>query len=215
MAGNLPLLNGVEMKLRWDLSGTPFALNILHFNNASAAVVNQTLANAVSSSVKTAYTGSGLAVQQPTTIALATVSIRSMTANSDPWFEGAGAPVAGSSTANPLPAANCLVVTLRTALRGRSFMGRTYIAGFSEDANDAAGGATPAAAAASSTFLSTILTSLQGATPSLVMGVVSRYTRIPGSAVSTERNPPIITPVVATPTDQRWDVQRRRARPGI
>lgn len=215
VAGNLPVLNGVELKMVWTFSGVPQALNILHFNNAQGATITQSVANQVDTAVKSALTSSGHLASLHTGTALARCDIRSMTSNTDPWFLGAGAPVAGTSTGDPLPAATALVVTSVTGLRGRSFMGRTYLWGWAEGVNDAAGGVTVAAANAAAQFLTSVRTALAGQTPSFTQAILSRWTTPPGGVV-TERNPPILTTVVQNLCkDQRWDTQRRRAIPGI
>lgn len=215
MAGNLPVPNGVEMKLTWALAGTPQAINILHFSNPSAATMTQAIADARAASVRTAFTSSALNAQIHTSVTLAKIELRSMTANSDAWFTGAGATVAGTATGKILPAATALVVSLKTGLRGRSYNGRIYLWGFAEVANDTAGGVATAAAVAASTFASTIRTSFAGASPAFVSSVLSRFTTPPGATAPIERTPPILTPVATEPADQRWDVQRRRAVPGI
>lgn len=57
-----------------------------------------------------------------------------------PQFQSSSSmPVDGTSSANPLPYQAALVVSWLTALRGRSFRGRTYLGGFTEAASDGAG----------------------------------------------------------------------------
>jgi len=178
--------------------------------------MTQSRADSISTVVKGAFTTSLLPAQLHTSAALNRVEVRSMTANSDPWFVGAGAPVPGTATGKPLPSATALVVTLKTGLRGRSYNGRYYQWGYTEDANDAAGGATAAAAANTVAFVSAINTAMQGAPRAWNICVLSRWTRPLIGPPSVERQPPIVTPVTSIHTkDLRWDVQRRRAVPGI
>jgi hypothetical protein len=216
MAGNLPVTNGVEVKLVWTATGVPWALNILHFTNSTGTSMTQSRADSISTVVKSAFTTSLLPAQLHTSAALNRVEVRSMTANSDPWFVGAGAAVPGTATGKPLPSATALVVTLKTGLRGRSYNGRYYQWGWGEIANDTAGGATAAAANSLGGFINTMRTNLSGAPSSLSMAILSRYTTPPGQTASIERNPPILTPVTAEVLlDSRWDTQRRRAIPGV
>lgn len=216
MAGNLPVPNGIALKLVWNLSGVPAALNILNFNNLSGGVVDQAAANAVDGLVKTAFASSGLAASIWSSVALARIELRDLDALSNPWYIGSGAATPGTSAANPLPAATALVVSLATGLRGRSYNGRYYQWGYTEDANDAAGGATAAAAANTVAFVSAINTAMQGAPRAWNICVLSRWTRPLIGPPSVERQPPIVTPVTSIHTkDLRWDVQRRRAVPGI
>jgi hypothetical protein len=216
MAGNLPLANGVQCKLTWTWQGNPHALNILHFAGPLGNTIDQTIANTIDGSIKSALTSSGLLADLATGYALQNVSTRSMTNNSDPWYVGAGAPVAGSSIENPLPAAVSFVVTLRTGLRGRSYQGRVYLAGFSEGANDTLGGITALASGHATAFIDGIRVGMVTGTPSLTMGVVSRFTTIPPATTAIERNPPVINSVTGiVAMDLRWDTQRRRATPGV
>jgi len=215
MAGNLPVPLGLEMKLTWTFNAQDWALNILHFRNPAGAVVTQAIADAAATSVRGQFSTSGLAAVVHTGFALSKVEIRSMVANSDPWFLGAGAAVPGTSTDNPLPAATSLVVTEYTGLRGRSYKGRVYLTGFTEAANDTVGGATPATAGAAASFILGIMGALAGATPSLVLCVLSRFTTTPPATTPVERTPPLLTTVTQVAANQRWDVQRRRAVPGI
>lgn len=218
MAGNLPVPQGLEAKLVWSRAGIPYALTILHFRHAVGQLHDQTRANTLDTLCKTALTSSGHGANLHTSVALARVESRHMDSNSDPWFIGAGAPVAGTATGDLLPLANAFVVTSKTGLRGRSFNGRTYLMGFAEGVNDSAGQITAAAAAAAVNFVGFIVQ--DAATQlSLTRSILSRWTTpptAPPNTPPTERNPPILTPVTLTTNlDLRWDVQRRRAVPGI
>jgi hypothetical protein len=219
MAGNRPVPQGLEVKLVWAWNGNPSAINIFHFAHELGAVHTQARADAIATAIRSAYTTAGqLGSFNHTGVTLARIESRHMDAATDPWFIGAGAAVAGTSAANPLPAATSFVVSLRTGLRGRSFNGRVYLWGWTEDANDAAGGIAAAAAEAGRTFVGNVGGGVLSAAQS-TFSVLSRFTTPAGSppgTVATERVPPLLTPVTAAVTaDLRWDVQRRRAVPGI
>lgn len=216
MATPLPALNGVEIKLVWTFNAQPFALNILHGQNQTPIAITQAVADALDIAVKGALSSSALASQLNSGVALAHLEMRSMTSNEDPWFVAAGAPAPGTSTENPLPAATALVVSLRTGKRGRSFNGRFYQFGYSELANDAAGGATATAATATRAFVDAVSTAMQSGGRGIQMAVLSRVTTPPGASAPIVRPTPVLTPVTAAVmADQRWDTQRRRAIPGI
>lgn len=218
MAGNLPVPNGTEVKLVWALNGEPAALNILHFSHTPGAGMDQTKANAISVSVGSMLTTSGLLAHLYTGVTLARTEVRNMDSNSDPWFVGNQAPIAGTSVDNPLPAATAFCVTLKTGLRGRSYNGRVFLWGYTEGANGTTGGITPTAKTDSEDFIKQIDNELFN-TQALLMSVVSRWTTPPTAPPGTpavERNPPILTRVTSiVALDSRWDVQRRRAIPGI
>lgn len=218
MAGNLPVPLGVEIKIQWDAPTGPAALTILHATNTSSAEITQARTDAIDSAIKTAYTSSGLQGVVHTGVSLARASVRDMRDNANPWWVAANAVVPGTGVGKPLPAATCFCVSSTTAKRGRSFNGRTYLWGYVEGANDTNGGITAVARDASVLFLNTVRTSLAGS-PAVQLAILSRWTTPPGSAPGsppTERNPPILTPVVTyVAKDSRWDVQRRRSIPGI
>jgi hypothetical protein len=215
MAGNLPVTGGVEVKLTWTLNGVPAALNILHFHSPLEPAITQAKADAISAIYKTAFTASTHAAAVWTGVGLQTVSTRDMSSNENAWYVGAGAPVAGTSASNPLPAATSLCVSTLTGKRGRSFNGRIYLWGWTEDANDAQGGATAVQAENGRQFIVSAGGNMFGS-HGLNPSVLSRFSTPPGQQTAIERNPPLLTPITAyVMKDLRWDVQRRRAVPGI
>lgn len=218
MAGNLPVPQGMEVKLVWGKAGIPFALNILHFTHGVGQIHNQTRADSIDSIYKTALTSSGHGGALATSVSLIRVESRHMDSLSDPWFIGTNASVAGTGTGDALPPATSIVVTTKTGLRGRSYNGRVYLTGFVEAVNDAAGQILQANATNAVNFLSTAGSNMN-TTLQLIAGVLSRWTTpptAPPGTPPTERNPPVITGITSyTMLDLRWDVQRRRAIPGI
>lgn len=218
MAGNLPVPQGLEQKIVWANNGIPFALTILHFRHSVGQLHTQARADTLATLTRAAFTSSGLTIQLGSLISLFRVESRHMDANSDPWFIGTGAALAATGTGDLLPLATSLVVTSNTGLRGRSYSGRSYIVGFTEGANSPTGAASQAAADAAALFINTIRADAQSQL-TLTMSVLSRWTTPPGSPPSTppvERTPPILSDVIsASCRDLRWDVQRRRAIPGI
>jgi hypothetical protein len=103
--------------------------------------------------------------------------------------------VAGLDAATAMPASVSLVVTLRTATRGRSFRGRVYTGPYCQDANV---GGVPTAAT--------------------VTGIFTQWNRfatitLPGSGVSlvvASYHLATATDCTACTADSRWDTQRRR-----
>jgi len=103
--------------------------------------------------------------------------------------------IAGADGGDPLPASVALVVTLRTALRGRSHQGRVYTGPYTEAGNTA------------------------GAPTALLVGDVAAQwswlvaTGLPGSGLTlvvASYKLSTATDVVTTTVDSRWDTQRRR-----
>jgi hypothetical protein len=102
---------------------------------------------------------------------------------------------AGAQVDDALPASTCLVVTVRTAIRGRRARGRIYIGPWTEGAN--AAGGTPASTTVSGLAVQfeSLRTSLTGS--GVTLGVASYLAGQFNDAV-------------ACTVDPRWDTQRRR-----
>lgn len=151
----------LRIRLIWQLNSQDWAQNVLHASIGAGPAVDQAMADTIASHAGGAHTSSGLAVLQPTSVTLDRVIIRDLRqANRAPIPSAIGS--AGTATGNLLPLGVGLVCTLRTALAGKSFTGRSYIPGFSEDANEALGVASPAAQAAAQAFIGDLNTSMTG-----------------------------------------------------
>jgi len=101
----------------------------------------------------------------------------------------------GVSGGDPLPASMAIVVTLRTALRGKSHRGRVYAGPHIESDNDGSGNPAAALITAEAVQWTNFLTALSGSGVTLV---VASYLH------STAEN------VTSVSVDTRWDTQRRR-----
>jgi len=102
--------------------------------------------------------------------------------------------LAGLDAAEPMAPSLAVVVTLRTALRGRSHRGRAYIGPFTESQN-ASGSVNPALATGFALQWNNFITTLAGSGVSLV---VASY--LHGTAEN----------VTTISCDTKWDTQRRR-----
>jgi hypothetical protein len=125
-------------------------------------------------------------------------------------FVGTGGLLAGTGGGDPLPAQLAAVVTLRTALAGKSFRGRVYISGANEAENDAAGHIVAAFNTAIALFITGVQTDM--ATEGITLAVLSRprFANLP-PPLDVETYAGAITPVTAILTrDTEWDDQRRR-----
>lgn len=103
--------------------------------------------------------------------------------------------IPGISGGDPLPASIALVVSLRTALRGRSYRGRVYTGPHIESDNSVAGAPSAALLTAESLQWTAHLTALVATGVSLVVASYLHATAQDVTSVS---------------VDSRWDTQRRR-----
>lgn len=200
--------------------------NVLGANVLGATVINQALADALATSIRSAFT-THLAAQVSALAGFGTALIRDIRQANMPEYVGSGADVPGSAVGDPLPPSSALVVTLKTGRAGQSFRGRVYLAGFTEDSNDSAGHISSATNAAAVAFVTAISTAF-GAN-GLALAIVSRpaervqivRTTFHGdgtTSVETTTNQARagqVTPVVGiSARNNLWDSQRRRGATG-
>lgn len=196
--------NTVRCRLNWSFNNALWAQNVLHYKAvATNPAVTQATADDMDATIKAALTASGLRSSLSDQWKLENVTVQAAYSNTLPEYTGSGAAVAGTSTANPLPAQNALVVTLRTANVGRSYRGRVYLGGFTEAATGVTGQALVATMTDCEDFINGI--SSMAIDPSSAV-----VTLAVGSRVLQTAN--IVTSVVVR--DSVFDIQRRR-RDGI
>lgn len=196
-----------QLRLIWALGGQLYALNVMGVVNAGSVAITQALTNTIGTAIKSSFTSSGLVASIHSTVTLANIGLRDIrTANTAEFLDTGGA-VAGTMTGDLLPPQIALCITLRTAQAGRSFRGRSYIPGFGEGQNTAAGVSQGASGAVA--FITAIKANLISS--GLDLGVLSR----PAPDSSPPRAGFITTVTSVVARDLVWDTQRRRAVPGI
>lgn len=191
-----------QVRLTWNLDGQPWAQNVLHYLVIGVPTITQAVATEVRTQIGSAWTASGLPGRTADNVALSSVGIRDLRQANLPEFVDGPGP-AGTSTSDPLPPQNSVVVTLRTAFAGPSFRGRVYLFGADELQNTSSGNILGAYATAAEAFITGILTlDVAGVFDGLVLGVASR-TLLQTNGVTGHQV-----------RDFVWDIQRRR-RDGI
>lgn len=166
----LVVTNAVQVRLlgTYSLNGV---VNVLAARKTAGTTITQTLANTVGAAIKAAWTNRIGALCGSNT-SLVRVGLRDLTAANQPEFLDTGAPVSGVLASEGLPPQTALCVTLRTAKSGKSFRGRVYVWGFTENENTATGVASTAAVNAATAFITDIQSAL--ATSQLTLAVLSR-----------------------------------------
>jgi hypothetical protein len=195
------IINGTyQIILVWGLNGNPYAQNSLHAQIPGGASVNQALADSWATDLDALHDSSGLAAVQPASITLDRVGLRDLRTANQPLIES---PVnsAGTGTGDLLARALSVVVTMRTALAGKSFRGRSYVPGFNEAQNAADGTIAASATSAANAWITGIRTAATARGHTLAVGS-------PTLGIST----PVTAQVVR---DSVWDVQRRRGYNGV
>lgn len=182
----------------WALNGEIRMTNVLHFILANP-VINQSFADAVATDIQQAFVSSNWEDEVATVIGLERVRCRSLdTANQAEWTGIINDDGLNAGTVMPLQ--NSVVVTLRTALAGRSYRGRVYLGGLTEAANGSNGAISTTTRDRAQAFIDDIGGEIfTGGRGSLC--VASRKLLTANSVTS------VVT------RDGVWDTQRRRNRP--
>jgi hypothetical protein len=205
--------NAALLRIIWAVSDVDSAVNVYGLSKPPGVAITQALVNAVGTALRSGATSSGLVAQQSPLVRIATVGIRDINEPNQPEITDNTAGPIGTGTNPPLPPQTALVVTLRTALAGRRFRGRSYVFGWASNANTGAGVATQLAADAATTWIQTIRADVSAS--GLELAVISRPVwsddPIPILIRAGEVHP--ITGVAMR--NHVWDTQRRRAIPGI
>lgn len=129
MAGFVPSPNTVKVLLKWSIHGRP-QLNVLHAQYSIAGPLNPNVAQNIYAAISTAIAWTSYASHLATTTQLTGVGVTDIRSASNPEVPSTGLPVAGTSAAKALPDSTSLVLTLRTALTGKSHRGRIYTLGW-------------------------------------------------------------------------------------
>lgn len=165
----LVIPNTIQVRLLWALSGQ-LGVNVLH-GTVGALAVTQGLAETVGAAIKSSFS-STLAAHFNSSNALVRVGLRDLRNPNMTEFLDTGALIGGSHVADALPTQNAACITLRTASSGKSFRGRVYISGFTEDDNDVNGLTASAGNIAAANFLIAVQANLL--TNGITLAVASR-----------------------------------------
>jgi len=197
----LVVSNGVLVRLLWTRGGLTYAINVYGATGLGPAQINQAFANTLGAAIKSAFATSTWNAQVSSQVSLDKVGVRSIGALNQPEFLDSGVGVAGTATGNFLPPQTALVITLRTALAGKEYRGRTYLCGFSVTANDPNGLATVATTNVAGGWVTAIKDALTA--NGLTMAVISRKLNI-GTPIT-----------LILSRNNVWETQRRRSIPGV
>lgn len=177
---------------------------------AALPTFDQALAEGLFTGISTAAGFVSLLARLAPTVVFESLTIRDIHLPNRPEFTSTGTPVSGGGTGDCLPLNVAAVVTVRTALAGKSFRGRTYFSGFAESENDAQG----RQSAAVNTSIVSAMTSINSicAGHSLTIGVVSRpqdAKTIPAKTITSRAGQATAVQSFAA-RNTKWESQRRR-----
>lgn len=171
MPASSTIPNTVQVRLLWNLGGAG-GVNVLHAIAPAGFIVNQASANTLGAAIKSQY-GTTWGPRNHSTVSLVRVGLRDRRTPNAPEFLDQGAAVSGTSAAGELlPQQNALVVTLRTNQAGKSFRGRVYLGGMSENENSVGGVVGSATEIGAVNFITGIQTAMTAS--QLTLAVASR-----------------------------------------
>ena len=212
MAGFVASPNTVAVKLKWAYSGRA-QFNVLHGEYTLAGPLNPNCAENIFTALKASsgwVGGTGLEQYLAPVLTLTGVGVLDLRSPGVPEIASTSAAVAGTGTSSIFPPQIAGVVTLRTALTGRSHRGRVYLFGFTADAN-ASGTIQPTA----NTAMVNFVTALQTAMTAQSMQMAIRSPALPerpskpgGTLPAKDYEITIVNKIEAR--DNIWDTNRRR-----
>lgn len=199
----IPVPQCIQVNVRAELLGIPVE-NVLNFTVIGSPPVLPGAVQLAAETIGDAWIEFMLPTLQQN-YSLLTVYASAQDISTGPTFEWTAPPNSdGAITGEALPGQNALVLTHRTALRGRSYRGRTYICGLGE-AQTQGNNVLDASGDAILEGFSSVITAIQELNYFFV--VVSRYTN------GAPRLAGVATPVLSTSLrNYAIDTQRRRLR---
>lgn len=200
----------IEGQMRFQLPNTKTAHVRFAGHYTTAPANMQTLADALYVSLKGAWS-TNLGGLMHTTTAFNGLSVRDMTAITNPVFEAAGPSVAGTGPGIAMPADVSGVLTENVNIRGRGAKGRMYLAGWSIDADGTGGSMTAATQTALNAFGTALFNALttNQLTPCVAKPARQAYIGLTGTS-HLARSAGFATVTSYTCKDLEWDTQRRR-----
>jgi hypothetical protein len=214
----IPVPSTIQINLKGNSGGSSTWEMVHYVDGIASGSMSQTLADGIAAVFATARSSSGLTGLLWTGWSLTSAVFTELSTQTGLQFTSAVANGVGTSSADPLPAQNAALINWHTALRGRSYRGRTFVPGFTE--TDSGGGLT-----------STLVTALTSYAGDLISGinsylagsgdlvVVSRFSGThlesgPGGQLLRRPTPRVTglsTPITIATVDNAWKTQRRRA----
>jgi hypothetical protein len=211
LSGSHPLVlaTAVQVRLHWSFNGA-LCFNVLGGIVGGGYSNSQAHANALGTAVLASFTSSGLKALMASTTSLIAAGIRDLRTANQVEYVSVASPVVGTGSGDPLPNELAAVVTLRTALAGKSFRGRNFFSGGIKAESDSAGLIVAAFNSALAAFVTDVQTNMTSEGITLAVLSAPRYANlVPPLDVQTYAG--AATPVTAIVTrDTEWDTMRSR-----
>lgn len=210
IAGPANVPGVIEIAMVFSLPNAKLIRNVVHGAYTVVPPNQQTLANALFTSISSAWsTRLGTIVSTGTTFQ--SVQVRDMTAFTNPIYISTGTAIPGTASGTPMPADAAIVLTEQVAMRGKGLKGRVYLGGFTVAADGGQGFITSAAQTAVNQFGTDLSSAIQGQSlvPCVAQVARQQYQGITGT-IHPQRNATHVSVTAYVCRDLEWDTQRRR-----
>lgn len=197
--------NTAQVRLLWSLSGTPWAVNVLHAIEGATSGVDQGTADTIAAELKINTDMAPWLGDLYSGVQLQAVGVRDLNSAHAPEFI-AQVNRGGGAGSQMLPPQVAVCVTLRTAKAGQSYRGRAYLGGLAIAASIGAGTIAPTNSARAAQFITGCKTAIGKVNPG-GLGAWKLAVASQKLGVSNE-----VTQIQVR--DNVFDTQRRRAIPG-
>lgn len=195
----LVIPNSLQVTVIGEILGQPWA-NVYGVTCEDPFLLEQSVADEIGACFRDFYEAFGTTFH--TSWSADECIVADLRTASSPAYDAAFLDVTGSNSGNPMPSNLAICATHRTGLRGKSFRGRTYLCGWCEDSNSAAG-------ELESTFQTSVVTLFDA----LRADLAAVSTAVFQLAVLS-RTLLVATPITETDCDGAWDHQDRRKTAG-
>lgn len=212
IAGPVVIPNCIQVRLVWTLPNGKTVYNVLHGSVAGGFSATTAVADAVFTALKAAAGWTSWRARLSTTVNLAGVDLRDLRTINMPIVASTTAVSAGTGATGAIPPGDALVVTLRTALVGRSARGRVYLPGLDFSALAAGGVAAAGTVTDATAFVTAVQTALTASAISMAIANPARqaYTGTTG-ALHPARAAGVVVVTAIVTRNSIIDHQRRRA----
>ncbi len=210
--GPLVIPQTAELRLLWTLPNGKRSSNVLHAIVADGFTWDDSQATAIMEAIAASAEWADLHPFLCIATELNAIEIKDLRLANAGGFLSDAATIIGTSAADALPEGVAFCVSLRTAQTGRSFRGRVYLGGFSEEATQANGHADTGVSGACAGFVEAVRTAMGAEGFEMAIGHrghAEYISPITGLTVAAEAAGSVVVNRV-TWNDDIFDSQRRR-----
>src|SRR5262245_8748087 len=212
--GAVEIPDCIEIVIFWTLANGRIGHTLLHGRSTGSFVPSATTAENIRASFGAQW-APNLALYSPSTTNFFQASVRDLTLKTTPAFLSTNAVTPGTSASPALPPQTALVLSSRTAQRGRGMNGRAYMPNWASNADAGNGQGIPALTAAMNAFGTGLINNTflgQGLQAVVAHPHRQAYTGLAG-AQHAERMASRVDVTNMVLRDLVWDTIRARVKP--